>query len=227
MRLLRGRMPTPEADRERTHDLVDHTAEAGERALRVWTPPPQIAFGRRDTNRDGYERARELAAARGYELVERTVGGHAVAFTGSTVAFVAAEPVEDTRTGIQERYDGAGAAITDALTALGVDAERGEPDGAFCPGTHSLSAEGKIVGLAQRVHRDVAAVSGLVVVRDRDEIADTLEPIYGAIKIPFDPDAVGSVARAGGPADPETVCRQIERTLLDGREATVAQVRDT
>lgn len=227
MRVLRGRMPTPEADRERTHELVDHTAETGERALRVWTPPPQIAFGRRDTNRDGYERAREFAATREYGLVERTVGGHAVAFTGSTVAFAAAEPVEDTRTGIQERYEDATAAVADALAALGVDAGRGEPDEAFCPGTHSLSAEGKIVGLAQRVHRDVAAVSGIVVVRDRDEIADALEPIYGSLEIPFDPGAVGSVARAGGPADPKTVCRQIERTLRDGCDATVAQVRDT
>jgi len=227
MRVLRGRMPTPEADRERTGDLVDHTAATGERTLRVWTPPPQIAFGRRDANRDGYERARELGAARGYDLVERTVGGRAVAFTGNTVAFVATEPVEESRTGIQQRYDEATAAMEAALAALDVEAAPGEPDGAFCPGTHSLSADGKIVGLAQRVHRDVAAVSGIVVVRDHEEIADTLDPIYGALGVPFERDAVGSVARAGGPADPERVCRQIERTLRGGRDATVARVRDT
>jgi len=227
MRVVRGRAATPETDRERTRDLVDHTAETGERALRVWTPPPHVAFGRRDANRDGYERARELAAAQEYPVVERTVGGHAVVFTGTTVAFVATTPVADSRTGIQERYEDATATMLDALAALDVDAEPGEPDGAFCPGTHSLSAGGKIVGLAQRVHRDAAAVSGIVVVRDHEPIAEVLEPVYGALALPFDPDAVGSVAGAGGPADPVEVCRTIERPLRDGREATVEEVRDT
>ncbi|PSQ47170.1 lipoate--protein ligase [Halobacteriales archaeon SW_7_65_23] len=226
MRVVRGRAATPETDRQRTRDLVDHTAETGERTLRVWTPPPHVAFGRRDANRDGYERARELAAQE-YPVIERTVGGRAVVFTGNTVAFVATTPVADSRTGIQERYEDATATMLDALAELGVDAEPGEPDGAFCPGTHSLSADGKIVGLAQRVHRYAAAVSGIVVVRDHGSIAGVLEPVYGALAVPFDPDAVGSIARAGGPVDPVAVCRTIERTLRDGREATVEEVRDT
>ena len=77
------------------------------------------------------------------------------------------------------------------------------------------------------MHRDVAAVSGIVIVSDHDAIAAVLEPIYEALSVPFDPDAVGSVARAGGPSNPTTVCRTIERTLRDGREATIAEVRDT
>ena len=227
MHVLRGRAATPGADRERTHGLVDHTAETGERAVRVWTPPPHVAFGRRDANREGYEQARQAAADSDYPVVERTVGGRAVVFTGTTAAFVATEPVADSRTGIQERYDDATETIADALDELGVNAERGEPEGAFCPGTHSLSADGKIVGLAQRVHRDVAAVSGIVIVSDHDTIAAVLEPIYEALSVPFDSDAVGSVARAGGPSNLTTVCRTIERTLRDGREATIAEVRDT
>jgi len=227
MRVLRGRAATPEADRQRTHDLLDHTAETDERALRVWTPPPQIAFGRRDANREGYDRARELATESGYAAVERSVGGHAVVFTGTTVAFVVTEPVEDSRTGIQERYEGATAAIRTALGDLGVDAERGEPDGAFCPGSHSLSARGKIVGLAQRVHRDAAAVSGIAVVRDHGAVADVLDPIYATLDVPFDPDAVGSIARAGGTADPRRASRAIEQVLCGGRDATVTQVRET
>jgi len=227
MRVLRGRAATPGPDRQRTHDLLEHTAETGERAVRVWAPPPQIAFGRRDTHREGYDRAREIAADSGYAAVERSVGGHAVVFTGSTVAFVATEPVDDSRTGIGERYDDATAAIRTALGDLGVDAERGEPDGAFCPGSHSLSARGKIVGLAQRVHRDAAAVSGIAVVRDHGEIAAVLDPIYGALDLPFDPDAVGSLARAGGTADPRVASRAIEQALVGGRDAAVVQVRET
>jgi len=225
MRVLRGREATPERDREVTGTLVEHTANTDERGLRVWTPPRQIAFGRRDANRARYDRAREVVTKRDYPLVERTVGGRAVAFTGNTVAFAATEPVDETRTGIQERYDEATDMIREALGKLNVDAAPGEPDGAFCPGTHSLSADGKIVGLAQRVHRDVAAVSGIVVVRDHDEIASILEPVYSALDITFDRDAVGSIARAGGTADPATVVRTIETTLLGGREpSTVREI---
>lgn len=220
MRVLRGRESTLSEDRDATQVFLEQTRETAEPGVRVWSPPRHVAFGRRDANREGYEQARQHATRQGYEVVERSVGGHAVAFTGTTVAFALAEPVVDSRSGIHERYDRLSALVTTALSELGVDAEQGEPEGAFCPGTHSLSANGKIVGLAQRVHSDVAVTSGVVVVRDHGEIADVLEPIYDALGIAFDPDAVGSIARAGGVATPAVVVE----TLVDhlaGEDADV------
>ena len=205
VQVYRGRAPTLAADREATQSFVERAGERGEPGVRVWQPQPHVAFGRRDANREGYERARESATRSGYEAVERSVGGHAVAFTGTTVAFALAEPVEDVRSGIHERYDRVTGLVEAALGALGVDAARGEPDGSFCPGSHSLSADGKIVGLAQRVRTDVAVTSGVVVVRDHREIAAVLDPIYDALDVAFDPDSVGSIARAGGESNPEEV----------------------
>jgi len=230
MYVLRGRAETPEIDRAVTQELVERVARTGEPALRVWTPPRQVAFGRRDSNREGYETAREHARDRGFTPVERAVGGHAVAYTGNTVAFSWIEPVDGThraRTGINERYERTEASLADALATLGVAVESGEPDDAFCPGSHSLSAGGKIAGLAQRVRSDAAVVGGIVVVCDHGPIADVLEPIYGALDVRFDRSAVGSIARAGGDAGRETIVRTIEKALTGTVDPTVERVRGT
>jgi len=202
MRVLRGRAADPERDFERTREMAARVAESGEPALRAWRPHRQVAFGRRDSRNDGYDRAREAARERGYIPREREVGGRAVAYTGTTVAFAIARPADD-RSGIRERYADATDRLRQALASLGVDADEGEPADSFCPGTHSLQADGKVAGLAQRVRQDVAVVAGAVVVADRDEIAAVLGPVYDALGVPLDPDSVGSVAAAGGPSDPD------------------------
>jgi octanoyl-[GcvH]:protein N-octanoyltransferase len=201
-----------DADRERTEQMVARAVAADEPALRVWTPHRHVAFGRRDTSADGYDRARTVARQRGYEPVERSVGGRAVAYTGSTVAFSCARPGAD-RVAIGARYDDAVDRVQTALERVGVDASEGEPDGAFCPGAHSLRAGGKIAGLAQRVRREVSVVGGIVVVRDQDAVGDILAPVYDALCVPFRREAVGSVDLAGGSGDPDAVCRALVDTF--------------
>lgn len=222
MRVLRGRADTPEADRSATADMVERTRETGTPALRVWQPHRQVAFGRRDVRADGYERARDAAEAAGFPAIERSVGGRAVAYTGSTVAVALARPAENVRTGIAERYDDALHAVQRALWRLGVPAQQHEPEHAFCPGGHSLSWNGKLVGVAQRVRADVALVGAIVVVDDHEAIADVLEPVYAALSIPFDPDTVGSIARADGRADPDAVVEAIEAVFVEVDDVTPA-----
>jgi len=225
MRVLRGRAGSIDDDRAATDAMVDRAVETGEPALRAWSPHRQVAFGRRDINAAGYERARDVARRHGYPPIERAVGGRAVAYTGSTVAFAYADPTTE-RTAIEQRYEDATDRLRAALADVGVDARPGEPDESFCPGTHSLQAAGKIAGLAQRVRRQVALVGGLVVVRDHAEIGRVLAPIYDALDVPFDPDTVGSVAAAGGDADPEAVARAIEAAFARGGALTVDHVEE-
>lgn len=225
MRVYRGRAGTPEADRTATEQVVSGVADSKEPALRVWTPHQQVAFGRRDANAEGYQHAKSIALEREYAVTERSVGGHAVSFTGTTVAFVHAVPIDDPRSGLQDRYDDTLETLTGALADLDVTVSNDEPVDAFCPGTHSLSDGGKIVGVAQRVSRQVASVGGLVVVDDDEAIAAVLDPIYEVLEVPFDPDSVGSIASAGGDASPETVTRTIEDRFA-GDDSTVEQVVD-
>jgi lipoate-protein ligase A len=226
MRLLRGRAVDYERDYERTREMVARVAADGEPDLRCWTPHRQVAFGRRDRRADDYAGAHEAAVDRGYAVLERDVGGRAVAYTGATVAFALAEPTADGREGIAERYDRVSAAVGRALASIGVDASEGEPPESFCPGAHSLQADGKLVGIAQRVRRDVALTAGVVVVRDREAIAAVLDPVYDALGVPFDPESVGSVANAGG--DPDAVVGAVESELVGGRSVTARErIRDT
>ncbi|RJS97069.1 lipoate--protein ligase family protein, partial [Halococcus sp. IIIV-5B] len=188
MRIVEGRAEDIDADRARTRELFEHTERTGEPAVRVWTPHRQVAFGRRDTRENGYDAAKRAAADHDFPVVERAVGGRAVAYTGTTVAFARAEPADD---GITERYDRATADLRTAFEHLGVDARPGEPPDSFCPGSHSLQADGKIAGLAQRVTGDAALVAGIVLTRDAEEIAAVLDPIYAVLDVPFDPKSVG------------------------------------
>ncbi|WP_226482592.1 lipoate--protein ligase family protein [Natrinema amylolyticum] len=222
MRVFRGRADSIAADRDASQRLLSAAAD-GEPAVRVWTPHRQVAFGRRDARLEGYDRAREAAAERGYPPVERDVGGRAVAYDGeTTLAFARAEPVADLRAGTTERYDRATAALERALRTLDLEPMRGEPDDSFCPGTHSLSvadasADGrrrKLVGIAQRVRSDAALVAGIVLVTGRAALAGVLEAVYEALGVPFDPASVGTVADAGGPSDPDAVRTALEEALI-------------
>jgi|AntDeeMetageno50_2_1112565.scaffolds.fasta_scaffold00873_5 lipoate-protein ligase A len=214
MRVFEGRAADIDADRERTRELFEHTATTGEPAVRAWTPHRQVAFGRRDARTEEYDRARAAAEEHDFPPVEREVGGRAVAYTGSTVAFARAEPGEGRE--IQRRYARTTTDLQVAFDRLGVRARDGEPPGSFCPGSHSLQADGKIAGLAQRVRSDAALVAGIVVTHDAAAMAAVLEPIYDALDVAFDPDSVGSLSGAGGDADPDTVARTIEQALVEG-----------
>lgn len=225
MRVLRGRAIDIETDRAATRAMAERVATTDEPALRVWRPLRQVAFGRRDTIEEGDDRACERAESRGYPTAERRVDGRAVAYTGPTVTFARSEPTADLRTRLGERYEAVTTDLQVALQRLDVRAWPGETPESFCPGSHSLRAEGKVAGIAQRVSRDVALVAGAVVVDDHEAIADVLDPVYDALEVPFDPGSVGSIKRAGGETDPDTVLEEIEQALVerDGTESIAVE----
>lgn len=227
MRVLRGRAAGRDADREVVADMLERAAETAEESVRVWRPHRQLAFGRRDSRADDYDVATKVADACEFPPVERSVGGRAVAYTGNTVAFAKVVPLVDMRIGMDDRYEKTTRAVQRALWRLGAPASRGEPEASFCPGDYSLQQNGKLAGIAQRVRKDAALVSGVVVVRDHDEIADVLDPVYAALDVPFDPESVGSVAKAGGTDDPERVARTIEELLVGDHSTEIQRVGDS
>ncbi|WP_256402620.1 lipoate--protein ligase family protein [Halorubrum salinum] len=220
MDVFRSRADPPVAARSPADDLLA-SAASGTPAVSVWRPSGVMAFGRRDARDDGFGRAAGIAESRGFEPIEREVGGRAVAYPGETLAFSHAVPTADASASITDRYERATEAVIGALSGLGADVVAGEPDASFCPGEHSIRVAegGKLAGLAQRVRADAALVSGCVVVTstDADAIAAVTEPVYDALSVRFDPASVGSVAAAGGPADPEVVGRAVEDAFVDGR----------
>ena len=222
MHVVRGALDSAGADRQVVQRLAESVASTGVPALRVWQPPKQVAFGRRDSAADGYEHARLAARERGYEPIQRRAGGTAVAYATGTVAFAYAVSTATGRGGIEDRYRTATERLLAALASVGAAVRRGEPSATFCPGTHSLRADGKVAGLAQRVKEETALVGGYVVGTNRASaaVADVLDPVYRALGTPFDPTTVGSVEAAGGPASAGQVADAIEASFVDERPTT-------
>jgi lipoate-protein ligase A len=148
----------------------------------------------------------------GYPVLVRSAGGGATAADAGTFGFSIIRPADDREVGrgIRERYDEAADLVLGAFSRLGVRAEVGEVRDEFCPGDHSVrlgDGEGgmKVVGIAQRVTRRATSVGGIVLVEGEEGLARVLEVVYGAIRLPFRPESVGSLRRAGYEAGIEDV----------------------
>lgn len=205
------------AEHAAVRDALAATAEDREQRVLVWRPRCQVAFGRRDEHLERYDAARTVARDAGYAATRRTAGGHAVVHDGGTVAFGVTVPVAPEAVAIEGRYCAVVDAVRDALADSGVALEQGEPDGAFCPGDHGLRADGKVVGVAQRVRRDAALVSGVVHVALSSEAVMLYERIYDHLDVAFDATAVTDLATVTGHDDgvvtPTTVAEVLRHRL--------------
>lgn len=222
VRVLRGRAPTPEADRKIAMEQFDAAVASGESVVRVWIPPRQLAFGRRDANEEGYEAAKAAAHSMGFPPMERSVGGRAVAYDGkTTLAFAAVEPDPHERLAIDDRYRNAVSIVREALESIGAEVQSGEPTASFCPGDHSLQNGGKLAGIAQRVTQDRTMVSGVIIVANAPVLRNVLTAVYDRLGVPFEPTSLGSVTQANGPEDPERVSEAIETAFVGDRDPSI------
>jgi len=91
----------------------------------------------------------------------------------------------------------------------------------------------KVVGIAQRLTRRATSVGGIVLVEGEEELARVLERVYGAMRLPFRVESVGSLRRAGFGAGTEEVIKAFAaeaalrygaaRVPLDGRTLELAR----
>ena len=170
--------------------------ERGPTAL-MWTGSRYVGATRQETRLPGFAAATRAASDLGFPVLVRNSGGGAVAANRGSLSFSLTVPVEDLRHGLYERYGEGLDLITAALRRLGVDAERGEVEGEFCPGAYSVRSGGpegvKHAGLAQRVTRRAARVEALILVSETAEIKEVLGRFYGALDLSFRPDGVGDL----------------------------------
>jgi len=193
--------------------VFDQVARGTRPATVSITPSTRhVGVTRRDTFRPGFEDAVRAAGGIGYPVLVRSAGGGATAADRGTFGFSIIRPADgkESRRSIRERYDEAAAFVLGAFSRLGVEAEVGEVRDEFCPGDHSIRVgdrEGgmKVVGIAQRITRRATSVGGIVLVDGERELARVLERVYGAMRLPFRSDSVGSLRRAGTEVETQDV----------------------
>src|SRR5215210_4856676 len=201
--LLPGRFEDPGTAYAYSRTLFEEVA-AGSRPPTVSITPSarHVGVTRRDTLRAGFGEAVRAAHEEGYPVLVRGAGGGAIAAHHGTFGFSIVRPAEDARRGIKERYDEAAALMLGAFSRLGVGTEVGEVRDEFCPGDHSIRVGDwengmKLVGIAQRVTRRATSVGGIVLVEGEEDLGRVLERVYGAMRLPFRRQSVGSLHAAG------------------------------
>lgn len=194
--LVRDGFPGP-LDVALSHAILSAVSEGEIGAtLRLHVPGAIVAFGRADRVTPGYAAAVRAAETHGFAAVERLAGGRAAVFHEATIAFSLAVPLEDPRTGIQERFEMVAGIMAGALTDLGIDARIGELAGEYCPGRWSVNVAGelKVMGVGQRLVRRAAHIGGVVVVDEGHRVRNVLVPVYHALGLDWDPQTAGSLA---------------------------------
>lgn len=193
---------------------------AGERGpvALMWTSSRYVGATRQETRLAGFEAATEAASDLGFPVLVRNSGGGAVAANRGSLSFSLTFPVEDLRHGLFERYAEGLDLIASALRRVGVDAERGEVEGEFCPGAYSVRSGGpwgvKHAGLAQRVTRRAARLEALILVSETAEIRTVLKRFYGLLGLPFRPESIGDL-----PADVPRVIQALSEEVCGRYEA--------
>ena len=187
-----------------------------------------LALRRGDTPGDASDRLRGGdggCSGLGFPVLVRNSGGGAVAANRGSLSFSLTFPVEDLRHGLYERYSEGLDLIASALRRIGVEAERGEVEGEFCPGAYSVRSGGpwgvKHAGLAQRVTRRAARLEALILVSETAEIRAVLERFYGLLGLPFRPESVGDL-----PAD-IPVIRALSEEVRGRYEASEGRIGET
>ncbi|WP_372462732.1 lipoate--protein ligase family protein [Sinomonas notoginsengisoli] len=202
------------AELARAAELLDEV-KRGVRGgtLRLYRPRPTLAFGQRDTRLAGFEAARAVSLAHGFEPVVRKAGGRAAAYHEGTLIVDHIEPAGEAMVGHRHRFEVFGELYAHVLSTVGVDAHVGEISGEYCPGefsVHGVRAEAvpadalpggggttaggrlKLVGTAQRVVAGGWLFSSVFVVSDSAPVRAVLTDVYGALGLPFDPATAGA-----------------------------------
>jgi len=187
----------------------------------LWTSSRYVGATHLETHLPNFGEAVRLAEKRGFPVLVRNSGGGAVAANEGSISFSLTFPVGDPRHGLYERYAEGAKLIVSALRSLGVAAEAGEVEGAFCPGAYSVRTGGpqgsKTAGLAQRVTRRAARLEALVLVTKTAELKGVLKLFYGALGLSFRPDSIADLPETDVPKAIEALT-EVVRECYGARE---------
>ena len=205
-----------------THDVEDRTSAAVARLREVaasdgwgaleWSrPTPSAAFSRRDSRGPAFDAAVASVRRRGFVPFIRPVGGRLACYDEGALVLDVLLRCSHPRPGTIARFRLFAEAIAVGLRRLGVDARTGAVHGEYCPGEWSVNAGGtaKLAGTGQRLVRDAALLTAVIVVGPPEATAEAMTEAYDHLGLEFDPLSVGGV------------CQYVPGVALDDVEESV------
>ncbi|TVY12058.1 lipoate--protein ligase family protein [Paenibacillus cremeus] len=166
--------------------LCKHVGEGGSPLVHLWRHPRAFVMGLRDSRLPGVAEAKQWLEAQGYSVAVRNSGGAAVPLDLGVVNVSLILPKRSQGAiDFHDDFERMYRLIGEALLATGQGVDKGEIQGAYCPGDYDLSIGGrKFCGIAQRRQAHAYVVQAFVVVTGSGEARGEL--------------AGGFYARAGG-----------------------------
>lgn len=131
----------------------------------IWRHPNAFVLGQRDSHLPYANEAMEWLSSLGYEPIIRNSGGAAVPLDRGTVNISLIYPLSQLHSNhFHSDFEKMYTLIQSALQFTGKKVDKGEIQGAFCPGDYDLSIEGrKFCGIAQRRKIHAYSVQAFVI----------------------------------------------------------------
>ncbi|HIW31975.1 MAG TPA: lipoate--protein ligase family protein [Candidatus Paenibacillus intestinavium] len=131
----------------------------------IWRHPNAFILGQRDSRLPGVADAMDWLNSQGYFPVVRNSGGAAVPLDLGTVNLSLIFP-KNTSNNVHfhQDFEKMYTLIRDSLSLTGLSIDKGEVQGAFCPGDYDLSIAGrKFCGIAQRRQLHAYSVQAFII----------------------------------------------------------------
>ena len=194
--------------------------------IRVYRPPPTVAFGRLDANGTGFADAVEVARRHGFEPAVRLAGGRAAAYDHGSLVCEEISAGQSGSSGIGDRFERFSRNLREALAALGADAAIGELPNEYCPGRYSIHVGDrlKVVGIAQRATQRAALTTASILIRDAGPVREVLQDVYRALSLELDPATVGALEAELPGVQVDTVAAELVARLRGDGEILAAGI---
>lgn len=176
----------------------------------IWRHEKAIVLGLRDRRLPNIEQAMEWLRLHGYQVGVRNSGGAAVPLDPGIVNVSLVVPNPSGRLDFKEDFELMYALIGETLRKLGLNADKGEVGGSYCPGEYDVSVRGrKICGISQRRQTKAFIVNAFVAVeghairrgeliRNFYEVACGGEPAPASDVPSVEPEVMATLAELGG-----------------------------
>lgn len=204
----------------RQEQLGGEVAGDGTPRLLAWRSLPALVVGPQDKVLPRFAEAEAALAREGWPVLRRRGGGGACPIAEGTLQIALAAPATE-RGSIDRAYQDMAERVSALLGSLGLSAEIGRIEAAFCPGRYDVALGGrKLCGISQHWRRHegqtiVTVGASLIVDEEPERIAAPVNRFYrlaGGQAVCL-AEAITSLRLASGGAD--IACENLMARLLD------------